>query len=106
MPLRILALASLALFPVASAEALTTEAGAVTTTAIVTGVDDAWGLAFLPDGGLLFTRKSGTLHHLSADGVLREVTGVPRVVDDGQGGLLDVMVPSDFEETREVYLGG
>jgi len=30
--------------------------------------------------------------------------GVPKVVDKGQGGLLDVMIPRDFSQSRAVYL--
>ncbi len=57
-----------------------------------------WGLAFLPDGRMLVTRKSGTLSVLSPAGAtLATVSGVPAVQDGGgQGGLLDVAVDPNF----------
>jgi aldose sugar dehydrogenase len=33
-----------------------------------------------------------------------EVTGAPTVEVDGQGGLLDILIPRDFATTREVWL--
>ena len=47
-------------------------------------------MAFLPDGDLLVTERSGVLHLRDADSGERvEVTGVPEVADSGQAGLGD-----------------
>jgi glucose/arabinose dehydrogenase len=52
-----------------------------------------WALAFLPDGRMLVTERAGRLWLLSADGQQRQaVTGLPPVVAQKQGGLLDVSV--------------
>lgn len=79
-------------------------AGAVRVETMVTGLDAPWAMQFLPRGEMLITERDGRLLHRDASGALTEVTGVPRVRDTGQGGLLDVLVPRDFDETREVYL--
>lgn len=65
-----------------------------------------WGLAFLPDGRLLITEKSGTLRVAAADGTLapEPVQGVPAVFAKGQGGLLDVAVHPAFARNGWIYL--
>jgi glucose/arabinose dehydrogenase len=76
---------------------------AVEVTPMVTGLDAPWAIGFLPGDGVLITEVDGRLLWLN-DGALREVSGVPKVWDTGQGGLLDVMVPRDFTESREIFL--
>jgi glucose/arabinose dehydrogenase len=64
-----------------------------------------WGLAFLPDGRMLVTQKSGSMVIVRADGsaVDASVSGVPAVNATGQGGLLDVALDPDFATTPWVY---
>ena len=71
---------------------------------VADGLDTPWAVAFLPDGGFLVTERDGVLLHFGANGSLQEVTGVPEVRAKGQGGLLDVLVPRDFETSREIFL--
>jgi glucose/arabinose dehydrogenase len=95
---------------VASAETRATATGPVDIAPVVTGLDLPWAVAFLPEpdgvwrGALLITEKDGRLLRIAADGARSSVAGVPAVADAGQGGLLDVLVPRDFAETREVFL--
>ncbi len=70
---------------------------------VAEGLDEPWGLAFLPDGGVLVTERAGQLW-LLREGELLAVDGAPQVYEEGQGGLLDVMVPADFTSSREVWL--
>jgi len=70
---------------------------------VMSGLDEPWGLAFLPGGGFLVTEREGALLRVR-DGRSQKVRGVPKVFDSGQGGLLDVMVPRDFAQSREVFL--
>ncbi|OWU84894.1 hypothetical protein ATO6_11315 [Oceanicola sp. 22II-s10i] len=83
--------------------ALDTETGPVRIEPVVQGLNDPWSFAFLPGGGLLVTEKGGRLLHITAEGS-QVVEGAPEVVTSGQGGLLDVLVPRDFAETRQIYL--
>ncbi len=65
--------------------------------AVTEGLDQPWGLAFL-DGGplLLVTQLPGTLSVVDTDtGEVTDLAGVPEVVVEGQGGLLDVAVDPD-----------
>ncbi len=87
----------------ASAQTLNSSSGPIRVEPVMRGLNGAWGLDFLPGGGFLVTEKSGRLLHVEG-AAAQDVAGVPRVVDAGQGGLLDVMVPRDFERSREVFL--
>ena len=82
-----------------------TKAGTVKVETVAKGLDHPWGLAFLPDGEMLVTEKSGTLRRVGKDGaVSKPLAGVPEVVDKKQGGLLDVAIDPDFTSNRLVYL--
>ncbi len=72
---------------------------------VVSGLEHAWGIAWLPDGGMLITERAGRLR-LVRDGQLRPepVSGTPEVFASGQGGLLDVAVHPAFAENRLIYL--
>ncbi|ADI14039.1 PQQ-dependent sugar dehydrogenase [Truepera radiovictrix] len=64
-----------------------------------------WGIAFLPDGRMLVTeRDEAILHIVTMDGEKTHVEGVPPVFTGGQGGLLDVALDPNFEESGYVYL--
>ncbi len=72
---------------------------------IATGLQHPWGVAFLPEGGYLVTERVGNLRRVGADGsVSAPIAGVPAVVAEGQGGLLDVALAPDFAQSRLVYL--
>lgn len=68
------------------------------------GFDRPWSIALLPDGGALVTEKGGRLWRMDADGRrVGNLSGVPPVVDSGQGGLLDVVIDPDFAREPWVY---
>lgn len=70
---------------------------------LIRGLSDSWGMALLPDGGLLITERTGTLR-LYRDGQLSQpIQGMPEVDARGQGGLMDVAVAPDFAGTRQVW---
>ena len=94
---------SLLLAPAATL-ALDTSAGPVRVDRMADGLDEPWGLAFLPGGGFLITERDGRLLHFREDGTSNRVRGVPNVRAQGQGGLLDIMLPRDFATSREVFL--
>ncbi len=63
-----------------------------------------WGLEQLPNGDILVTERGGRLFLVQNNGVLVEVTNLPDIVSEGQGGLLDVIIHPDFENNSLVYL--
>ncbi len=81
------------------------ESGNLRVDTFVGGLDGPWGAAFLPDGRLLVTEKSGTLRLIPEAGKLGSpIRGVPEVAARGQGGLLGLALDPQFADTRTVYL--
>ncbi|MFT3997721.1 MAG: PQQ-dependent sugar dehydrogenase [Asticcacaulis sp.] len=73
-------------------------------TVFATGIEQPWGMTFLPDGRLLVTEKAGGLKLVSKDGKsVQPVSGAPVVVDYGQAGLLDVVADLNFAQNGLVY---
>ena len=70
----------------------------------VADLDQPWAMAFLPDGSLLITEKTGQLLLRQADGNTLTVKGLPEVAYGGQGGLGDVVLPPEFASNGLVYL--
>ena len=82
----------------------TAEEPQVRVVVVTRGLEHPWGLAFLPDGGLLVTERPGRLR-IVRDGVLdpEPVAGVPEVYTQGLAGLMDVALHPEFAENRLVY---
>ena len=73
-------------------------------TVVVAGLENPWGLAFLPDGRFLVTERPGRLRLVEPGGrMLPPIQGVPVVASGGQGGLLDVVADSAFNTNRTLY---
>ena len=90
---------------VVGAEVIQTREHAVRLTTITEGLDRPWGLAFLPDGRMLVTERSGRMRVVGRDGRLdpAPVAGLPRVDAHGQGGLLDVVLHPRYRDNGWVY---
>lgn len=72
---------------------------------IARGLENPWSLAFLPDGRMLVTERPGRLRLVSANGqISAPIRGVPAVWAHGQGGLLDVALAHNFNDTRLLFL--
>lgn len=73
---------------------------------IADGLVHPWGIAVLPDdAGYLVTERPGRLRHIGPDGQVSDpIAGVPDVLAQQQGGLLDVALAPDFAESRVIYL--
>ncbi|WDR07450.1 PQQ-dependent sugar dehydrogenase [Devosia rhodophyticola] len=71
---------------------------------VADGLPQLWAMEFLPDGQMLVTVKSGTMHLISPDGTVGPaIAGVPEVLASGQGGLLDVALAPDFEASKRIF---
>lgn len=89
-----------------------TEAPAVITdaaprlTTIASGLDTPWGLAVLPDGtGYLVTERDGRLRHIGPDGEIGPaIEGLPAIIAERQGGLLDIALARDFADTSQLFI--
>jgi glucose/arabinose dehydrogenase len=71
---------------------------------VVKGFTQPWSMAFLPDGGILVTERSGRLR-IVRDGVLdpNPVPGMPEVRAQGLAGLMDLALHPSFNENKLVY---
>ncbi len=75
----------------------------VTLEKIVDGLDDPWGLTFLPGGEAIVTEISGAMRILKDGTLSAPIQGVPKVAYDGQGGLLDVAAAPDFAKSKRIF---
>ncbi len=70
----------------------------------VVAADQPWGMAFLPDGRLLFTEKEGGLKVFVPGGTASPVAGLPPAFTEGQAGYLGLALDPAFEDSRLVYV--
>lgn len=69
------------------------------------GLQNPWGMAWLPDGRLLVTEKAGEILIFKDDKYTgQKVEGVPAVMSEGQGGLLDIQVHPDYSTNNWIYI--
>ncbi len=71
---------------------------------VVTSIDAPWSMAWLPGGDMLVTEKSGVIHRVRAGKLVGKLNGVPRVHDNGQGGLMEIALHPDFASNNIIYL--
>ncbi len=101
-----LLLSSAALAPVAAqtmSETIQTSAGAMQVSAVVKGLDEPWAFGFLPDGKIVVTERDGRVLLVTPGGAAVALRTPPESYSDGQGGLLDVLVPRDFAQSRTLF---
>ncbi|RZN79995.1 MAG: PQQ-dependent sugar dehydrogenase [Winogradskyella sp.] len=70
---------------------------------IVPDLNIPWGMAFLPDGSMLITEKSGELIHFKG-GKKTIIEGLPDIYVRGQGGLLDIELHPDYANNGWLYI--
>lgn len=79
---------------------------------VAEGLDHPWSLAFLPDGGMLVTQRTGALLLIGEDGAIQMVhdfndnDGFPDVhFGDGiQAGLFEVALHPEFSENNQLFI--
>lgn len=73
---------------------------------VASGIDTPWGEAFLPDGRMLVTERTGHIRIIDADGKLEAAsvknTPTPWVRQDG--GFFDIAVGPEYKKNRWIYL--
>jgi glucose/arabinose dehydrogenase len=63
-----------------------------------------WRIAFLPDGRMLITEKTGALWLVTQAGAKTPVANAPPVLAQGQGGMLGVFLSPNYAADHSVYL--
>lgn len=86
----------------------------IETTEFMTGLDNPWDMAFLPDGTMFYTEKCKGLSVRETSGNVNALygangsSGYADTGDDlfceGQAGVLGVVADANFAENRTIYL--
>ncbi|MDR1989834.1 MAG: PQQ-dependent sugar dehydrogenase [Acidobacteriaceae bacterium] len=63
-----------------------------------------WRIAFLPDGRMLITEKTGPVWLVTQTGEKTPISNVPAVLYQGQGGMLGVFTSPHYATDHSVYL--
>lgn len=81
---------------------------------VLSGLEDPWDMAFLPDGTMFFTEKcrglsvllpSGDVNHLLGMGGIEGYANIEEdLFCEGQAGMNGVAVDPDFDENRFIYV--
>jgi len=87
-----------------SAETYTSEKHNFTIETVVDGLEHPWSVDFLPDGRMLVTEKPGRLRIVDNGKLSDPVSGLPKIKEKGQGGLLDVALDPDYANNQIIYL--
>ena len=83
---------------------VTSEKHNFTLETVVDGLEYPWSIEFLPDGRILVTEKLGRLRIIKDGQLSAPVTGLPKVIAEGQGGLLDIALDPDYKNNQIIYL--
>ena len=68
------------------------------------GIDVPWGMAQLPNGDLLVTERQGALRLIKQGKLVEtEISGLPEIHANGQGGLLDIALHPDYANNQFIY---
>lgn len=106
--LNLLLLSMAALTPLSAQDrssVITSEKHTFRLATLVTGLDNPWSVAFLPDGRMLVTERAGRLRLVGSDFRLdpKPIEGLPESVERGQGGLLDVVLHPQYAQNGWIY---
>lgn len=71
---------------------------------IASNLGVVWGMTFISSSELLLTQKNGEVKLLNIKTkVIKSIGNPPKVLYQGQGGLLDVAISPDFEKSGWIY---
>jgi aldose sugar dehydrogenase len=74
------------------------------TETIITGINVPWGMVQLPDQNFLITERSGALYWVDGKQNKKQlISGLPKIDDSGQGGLLDIALSPNYAADGWVY---
>lgn len=72
---------------------------------VAEGLDHPWSIAFLPNKDLLVTERAGSLRIIRDGKLLKQkISGLPEILVQGQGGLMDVILDPGFISNNKLYL--
>lgn len=82
----------------------TTLSGKYRTEKVFSGVSIPWGITQLPSGVLVVTERSGKLMAQLPNRLAPiEISGLPEIENNGQGGLLDLVLSPNYRQEPWIY---
>lgn len=104
-PLGILLLLGLAPHALAKTWSIPSEMRELQVSRVTTGLNKPWSIAFISESEWLVTERGGQLRWvLNGELQSKPVTGLPKISEQGQGGLLDVAIHPEYKENNRIYL--
>ncbi|MBX7146347.1 MAG: PQQ-dependent sugar dehydrogenase [Alphaproteobacteria bacterium] len=86
------------------AQEFSSSSGLIKVITIAKGLEHPWGFVFLPDDRILVTERPGRLRIISKNGDLSDpIQNLPKVYNEGQGGLLDIALDPNFTQNHFIY---
>ncbi len=87
------------------AESFDSEKHQIKAEIIAENLEHPWGLVFLPNKDILVTERTGTLRKITKTGFLdpKPIMGLPKIEQNGQGGLLDIILHPNFQQNNLIY---
>lgn len=84
---------------------ISSEKHAFRVTTLLSGLENPWSMAFLPDGRMLVTERAGRMRLVGPDFRLspQAIEGLPDVVAQGQGGMFDVVLHPQHAQNGWIY---
>jgi glucose/arabinose dehydrogenase len=67
------------------------------------GLRTPWGIDWLPDGRMIVANRPGQVHLIDGS-KLTEIAGMPKSLEAGQGGMMEVSVHPDYKANGWIYL--
>lgn len=78
---------------------------AFTVEKVYDGLQNPWGMVWLPDGRQLITERAGEILVFKNDKPTGEkIIGLPHVLAKSQGGLLDIKLHPDYQSNHWIYI--
>lgn len=72
-------------------------------TELAGNLENPWSVEVLPDGGYIVSERPGRMRIVRDGETSEPLGGLPRISENGQGGLLDIALSPDFAQTRRLY---
>jgi glucose/arabinose dehydrogenase len=69
------------------------------------GLRTPWGIDWLPDGTMIVTNRSGSVHLFKNGELGPAIEGIPASTEIGQGGMMEVTVHPQYVKNGWIYLG-
>jgi glucose/arabinose dehydrogenase len=70
---------------------------------VVDGLEYPWSMEFTSDGKILITERPGRLRIFENGELSAPIKGLPEIKVEGQGGLLDIALDSDFINNKILF---